>query len=1068
MDKNRRFNSQKSTRGRNGRFSQGHPREKGNNDVKYKNKILSRELKEITLDVFFNSRLSQDLNLPRQQVDQLLDFKPSHHFNSYLNCCICYENTLICAVGKCDHITCLLCSLKLSFFYNTTTNQTDNTTNSVSNTTNNGRNTANSSRNGSNGSLRGTYECPYCKQQNDFIYFCVNPFYVHLAKNNKFYSSNETPALTKAELTEFIYILTKSRRLPEQCSNSSTINIMQLYKIFLNTIKNTVDMLSFNGLSTSLYGLGVSGSRPDLPDLISKISDNFTFHDDFVILSDQRMFFESAGIYYLYKVILSPLCWFPECKEQWYLDNVTKSNLVEALKGLSRHKYASYKVLNKHIKASHTMVFCDICLSYFANKKFVCEFTLYNTAKIGDHVKYGDVNSYPPINPHVCCPACKTYHWDMTAFKQHAKDEHFICELCDSYDDSYCVFSDYNSLFNHFKTYHYPCEEEECMFIVFSDDIQLQLHYLYKHPGVARVTKGNKKPIHINNRANTATNRSSSCAYYAMDDNLTYDTWDGSINICDKHDNSLENVDTIRVNEVKSDPLDGLEDTKLYSYISPLDGDVDLKEDRKRLDKFLKGLKGSRHLPVSSEYINNFDVTKSSHVFNDLETVLTHFRRLDIKLFDITSYLTELLSGCYISIINSFTKHYNNIINNSDLSDGTVLFNLVKSYLLKFVLFFYTIHINRPRSDSDKLSVKIDVLKLREHNPDVKLGANGILFLIAALNFSNISNRIIVKASLSSIIEDMKTIYKESPSPMSLSEAFNLNNSLNSSSGGGNISSNALNPNADINEYIAKKPRSNNIVKIPRKDYIVTLKGKKMKNKPQVVHEEPVDTTTSIEEPIVVEPDNPTPINISDGLIHLEALEADNETLFMNHVGSCNFYGLMCDMIGSLLISNMKRYKAKSFDYSLRETTKLKILAIALSQKRSLTNLGEFISMKKLESLQSLEPEFHRLVKECKKSDLPTIAKVWNKKCTNILKNTQVEHLEILHFYLKGNSDTCMPLCNDTEFPSLTKNKNSPEFTGTRNYASAAGVVNKPKFMNDLEFPTLKQTAHLHKKNIRK
>ncbi|UKK00626.2 hypothetical protein MACK_000700 [Theileria orientalis] len=1041
MDKSRNSNFDKSRRYRDGRVNHSRGRERVTNAPKQlkNNRNFSAELRQIILDVFYNSKLPREFEVSKAQAVELLDFKPSYHFNCYLNCCICYENTLICAIGTCDHMTCLLCSLKLTYFYNNEAN-------------------------------KGIYECPYCKQPNEHIYFCVNPFYVHLALNKNFYSSKETPALTKSELVEFIKILThssESTKEAEEILSSATINIMQLYKIFLKNSSRVANLFTINGLITSVANLTVSETRSGAPPIFDKTTESVSFFDEFLIVSNTNLIFESASIYYLYKLITSPLCWFSECKERWYFSMVSKENLSEAMKTVAKFKFSSYKFLNRHIKGSHSMVFCDICLSYFTNKKFLCEFLLYELTKIGEHVKNGDQDCHPPISAHVLCPACKTYHWDMAAFKQHGKDEHFICELCDCNDDSYNVFSDYASLFGHFKTYHYPCEEPECMFVVFSDELQLQLHYLYKHPGMTN-TKCNKKPVQVTTKsARDQKSTKSTSMYSAFDDQAGYDAfWDGSINIVDPAGSKEE------VSEIVENPLESLKGSSLGHYFFPLEPSImSPDENKEKLEKFLNGLKGSKDLPVASDYINNFDVTRATHVFNDLDAMMEYFKRHDVKVFDVSEYLNEALGKLYVCLITSFTTQYNQVVSSctTEAYDGSGLFNLVKGFLTKFLFLFYNLQINKPRNDSERLCIKLDLLKLRDHNPEVKLGPNTLLFFISALNFANISNRIIVKAALNDLIGNMKSLYKDVKEPLYLSEAFNLTSKKNANSAltinGDNVSSTALNPNTNIVEHIPKKNRNQNIVKIPRKDYIVSLKGKKvMKPKPPTPVLKPMETTARVEEAQPVEADNPTPVNVPYGLVQLEDLGVDAETLFMNHVSTGNFYGLMYDIIGTILVANLKRFKAKTFEYSLRETTKLKILNIALSQKRSFTNLGEFVSMKKLESLQSLEPEFHRLVKEYRNSDLQTVATVWTRKCINVLKNTQVEHLEILHFYLKGNTETSIALCNDSEFPSLSNNANSADFSTPRNYAGAVGLRDTPKYLSEREFPTLTQTAKFKKK----
>ncbi|EKX73921.1 conserved hypothetical protein [Theileria equi strain WA] len=859
---------------------------------------FSDGLCDVTFDTFLSCGLPHDRGLNKAQLQKLLAFKPTRNLSSFLNCCICYENTLICAVGKCDHIICLLCALKLFYFYSKET--------------------------------PFGYECPYCKHGNEALYFCANPFYVHLASNKAFYSSKGSFALTQEELQDFVSILRRGSN-DEEYYASGKVNITELYELFLQYNADVVKRLESLGTEHCVESCS-----------ITKSNETLLVNDDCVMIRDKGLIFESSGIYHLCRLITTPLCWIPECRKKWLST------------GIDGSRFGSLKLLSKHLKAEHNYVICDICAQYFADKKFVPEMLLYHATRIADHVKNGDFRCYPPISPHVSCPACKIYHWDKAMFKKHAKEEHFICDLCDSGE----VFSHYSSLFEHYKTYHYPCEEQDCMFVVFSDDLQLRLHYVAKHPQVTRIPC-HKKPLATARREDASPVSRTSAPMF---DELTTDlAWDGFISI----------IGTESQSETLEEVLE--KESPLYPYfVSTVIPDDQLKVAldpicAARMEMFLK--RNVNALEEVQEVHSEFGTTEKEHV------------ELNMRVYKIIeSKFRESYKACTADC----TK---------DASKTTALFNLVKEYIAKLVFL----------CGAEKGGLKKRLLNCLHDT-------------------AQISNGILVKSALEQLIGDMKEVV--SARPLSLTRAMKLQGNLRNP-----LPAQILNPKADTKAAVGKKKK---IVKWERKK----------EEQPKV--EKVVAPHPVVEKEKVIEPAYVTNL-------------PDTSTLFINHVNSNNFYGLMYDVIGQVLRSNMEKY-SKNQEYTLRDTTKSKLANIALSQKRCFTNLGEFMSMKKLESLQALEPEFHRLVRDLKNvQDLAEIAQAWTKRCLGILKNMQVEHLEIIHYYLKGNCQISLPLCNDAEFPILVKHAKG--FTENRNYANALGARPGPRFQNELDFPTLGETS---------
>lgn len=137
--------------------------------------------------------------------------------------------------------------------------------------------------------------------------------------------------------------------------------------------------------------------------------------------------------------------------------------------------YIEYK---KHVEVVHQSYICELCLK---NRHCVlADLEVFESkAELKRHLNGTSEDS--AVN-HKKCPFCGTYHDDVTALKKHYRDEHRICEFCQSNKkkDTDYVFADYKGFMLHAKQFHHICGTGGCD-CVFKDLTSLDLHQAEYH-----------------------------------------------------------------------------------------------------------------------------------------------------------------------------------------------------------------------------------------------------------------------------------------------------------------------------------------------------------------------------------------------------------------------------------------------------------------------------------------------------------------------------------------------------------------------------------------------------------
>lgn len=225
-----------------------------------------------------------------------------------------------------------------------------------------------------------------------------------------------------------------------------------------------------------------------------KLTKKLIYQDNIAYFLRNKIFIYSDQKDILQKICLATvlligkLCWHSDCISK--LSQSIKNGDKDAI---YRADLDNLNKLSNHLATMHNLSYCHLCYDHF--KPLMFEITYYYKDQLSRHRNKGDKSSNPKIDPHVFCKYCKKWFFDVESYNAHSKSMHFICDICDS-EKSYNVFSNYTSLFNHFKECHYPCIEESCSFVVFATHTQLLVHYAVEHPGM---------PIHelkLNNYSN--------------------------------------------------------------------------------------------------------------------------------------------------------------------------------------------------------------------------------------------------------------------------------------------------------------------------------------------------------------------------------------------------------------------------------------------------------------------------------------------------------------------------------------------------------------------------------------
>lgn len=131
-------------------------------------------------------------------------------------------------------------------------------------------------------------------------------------------------------------------------------------------------------------------------------------------------------------------------------------------------------------------------------KVFTHEHILYTSSELSMHFATGDRVkdvSLTGFTGHPKCKFCNQSFYSLDEFTQHNREKHERCHVCDQINSRRGIsdaqpryFINYEELWKHFSTDHYPCGAPECLeqkFIVFASEIDLKAHIMEVHMGHA-------------------------------------------------------------------------------------------------------------------------------------------------------------------------------------------------------------------------------------------------------------------------------------------------------------------------------------------------------------------------------------------------------------------------------------------------------------------------------------------------------------------------------------------------------------------------------------------------------
>ncbi|KAF7457155.1 zinc finger protein 598 [Cryptosporidium felis] len=231
-----------------------------------------------------------------------------------------------------------------------------------------------------------------------------------------------------------------------------------------------------------------------------------------LIDENNGVIYESKTFRLVIESILEIRCWFPGCRPKFFPREPLKESP-------NKGTYKSIRALGEHLFQEHHVKCCYVCIE---NRKTMLlpEHFLYGVKDLSRHMKQGEMSIKPPIPPHVSCPVCKKWCLDKEDFSEHVRSEHFSCHICEEKDTSQrttsspndqegpinpaleeeqeaqedsgtqsseqelrinYVYRDYQSLQEHWKRTHFPCDHENCLFIVFENEAELVFHKATQH-----------------------------------------------------------------------------------------------------------------------------------------------------------------------------------------------------------------------------------------------------------------------------------------------------------------------------------------------------------------------------------------------------------------------------------------------------------------------------------------------------------------------------------------------------------------------------------------------------------
>ncbi|OII73988.1 uncharacterized protein cubi_02790 [Cryptosporidium ubiquitum] len=232
--------------------------------------------------------------------------------------------------------------------------------------------------------------------------------------------------------------------------------------------------------------------------------------------------YESFACRWVFERILEYRCWFPNCRPKFPTKD--SENLDNELKS-----YKNAKLLGEHLFQVHHVKCCYVCIEK-RKTMLLPEHYLYGAKDLSRHLRKGEMSLKPPILPHISCPICKIWCFDREDFSDHVRNEHFSCQICEEKElsrqsESFSggsrgeesendeeeltnrdgiqvsnssstrenrlpkityVYRDYHALQEHWRLKHYPCDHENCMFIVFENESELIFHKATHHSALNR------------------------------------------------------------------------------------------------------------------------------------------------------------------------------------------------------------------------------------------------------------------------------------------------------------------------------------------------------------------------------------------------------------------------------------------------------------------------------------------------------------------------------------------------------------------------------------------------------
>lgn len=184
--------------------------------------------------------------------------------------------------------------------------------------------------------------------------------------------------------------------------------------------------------------------------------------------------------------------------EEYDLIKFTSEDILKATKQLLHftcqvcdngddHDFGSFRKLNEHLKDHHNRRICMICAEH--RHSFPSELRLFSAKQLHNHQTRG--NDAVGFKGHPLCGFCsgRRFFSDDELYL-HMREKHERCHICDKIDPTKPqYFSNYEDLFQHFKTSHYVCTVPSCLemkFVVFRDELELQAHILQEHGNIIR------------------------------------------------------------------------------------------------------------------------------------------------------------------------------------------------------------------------------------------------------------------------------------------------------------------------------------------------------------------------------------------------------------------------------------------------------------------------------------------------------------------------------------------------------------------------------------------------------